>query len=51
MLQGSTDSDGGVLDVSVKYVAVECSDGKSNRDSQHVNMTVGILRAAGLKVT
>jgi hypothetical protein len=50
MLQGSTDSSGGVLDVSVKYEAVEHSGGKDNQDSQHVNMTVGILRAAGLKV-
>ena len=50
MFQGSTDSGDGVLDVSVKYEAVHLSGGKSNQDSQHVNMTVSILRAAGLKV-
>lgn len=53
MLQGSTDSTSsdGVLDVSVKYEAVHLSGGKTSQDSQqHVNITVGILRAAGLKV-
>ena len=50
MLQGSTDSSDGLLDVSVKYEAVQFSGGKSNRDSQHVNITVSILIAAGLKV-
>ena len=49
MFQGSTDSNG-VLDVSVKYEAVHLSGGKSKEDSQHVNITVSILRAAGLKV-
>lgn len=39
----------GVLDVSVKYEAVHISDG-NNDNSQHVNITVAILRAAGLKV-
>ena len=55
MLQGSTDSTSsdGVLDVSVKYEAIHLSGGKTSQDSQqhiNVNMTVGILRAAGLKV-
>lgn len=49
VLQGTTE-DGGVLDVWVRYEAVCLSNGNSSEDSQHVNITVGILRAAGLKV-
>ena len=50
MFQGFTDSRDGVLDVSVKYEAVQVSDGKDSQDSRHVNITVSVLRAAGLKV-
>ena len=39
-----------MLDVSMRYEAVHFSDVKNIEDSQHVNITVGILRAAGLKV-
>ena len=47
--QVATD-DCGVLDVSVRYEALHSSDEKNSRDSQHVSITVAILRAAGLKV-